>query len=96
MVPLALGTQTAGSIIRPAPAAAGRHQAQLRPRAARAGVKSNADSMDTVSGFGRTVADAALLASVLSGDARLRTQAPPETLRIGLVQGPTGTRPKTT
>ncbi|WP_374364973.1 amidase [Piscinibacter sp.] len=88
MVPLALGTQTAGSIIRPA-ACCG--VVGIKPsfgRVPRAGVKPNADSMDTVGGFGRTVADAALLASVLAGDARLRTQAPPETLRIGLVQGP--------
>ena len=88
MVPLALGTQTAGSIIRPA-AFCG--IVGIKPsfgRVPRAGVKPNADSMDTVGGFGRTVADAALLASVLAGDARLRTQAPPETLRIGLVQGP--------
>lgn len=88
MVPLSLGTQTAGSIIRPA-ACCG--IVGIKPsfgRVPRAGVKPNADSMDTVGGFGRTVADAALLASVLTGDARLRETPVPEALRIGLAAGP--------
>src|SRR5690606_29084035 len=88
MVPLALGTQTAGSIVRPA-AYCG--VVGIKPsfgRVPRAGVKPNADSMDTVGGFGRTVADAALLASVLTGDARLRETPVPESLRVGLVPGP--------
>jgi Asp-tRNA(Asn)/Glu-tRNA(Gln) amidotransferase A subunit family amidase len=88
MLPLSLGTQTAGSLIRPA-ACCG--IVAIKPsfgRVPRAGVKPNADSMDTVGGFGRTVADAALLGSVLTGDARLREQRLPDTLRIGLVQGP--------
>lgn len=88
MVPLSLGTQTAGSIIRPA-ACCG--IVGIKPsfgRVPRAGVKPNADSMDTVGGFGRTVADAALLASVLTGDMRLLDPGLPDTLRIGLVQGP--------
>jgi Asp-tRNA(Asn)/Glu-tRNA(Gln) amidotransferase A subunit family amidase len=88
MVPLSLGTQTAGSLIRPA-ACCG--IAGFKPsfgRVPRAGVKPNADSMDTVGGFGRTVADAALLGAVLMGDTRLVQQPLPDTLRIGLVQGP--------
>lgn len=88
MVPLSLGTQTAGSLIRPA-ACCG--IAGFKPsfgRVPRAGVKPNADSMDTVGGFGRTVADAALLGAVLTGDTRLVQQPLPDTLRIGLVQGP--------
>ena len=88
MVPLSLGTQTAGSLIRPA-ACCG--IAGFKPsfgRVPRAGVKPNADSMDTVGGFGRTVADAALLGAVLTGDKRLVQQPLPDTLRIGLVQGP--------
>ncbi len=88
MAPLALGTQTAGSIIRPAACCGIVGFKPSFGRVPRAGVKPNADSMDTVGGFGRTVADAALLASVLTGDARLRDAAPPDTLRIGLVQGP--------
>ena len=92
MVPLALGTQTAGSIVRPA-AYCG--VVGIKPsfgRVPRAGVKPNADSMDTVGGFGRTVADAALLASVLTGDARLRETPVPDTLRIGLAPGPDWTQ----
>lgn len=87
MVPLSLGTQTAGSIVRPA-AFCG--VVGIKPsfgRVPRAGVKPNADSMDTVGGFGRTVADAALLASVLTGDARLRETPAPEALRVGLAPG---------
>ena len=88
MVPLSLGTQTAGSLIRPA-ACCG--IVALKPsfgRVPRAGVKPNADSMDTVGGFGRTVADVALLGAVLTGDPRLADMRLPDTLRIGLVQGP--------
>ncbi len=88
MAPLALGTQTAGSIIRPAACCGIVGVKPSFGRVPRAGVKPNADSMDTVGGFGRTVADAALLASVLTGDARLRSEALPATLRIGLVRGP--------
>ncbi len=88
MVPLSLGTQTAGSIVRPA-ACCG--VVGIKPsfgRVPRAGVKPNADSMDTVGGFGRTVVDAALLASVLTGDARMRETPAPEALRVGLAPGP--------
>ncbi len=88
MVPLSLGTQTAGSLIRPA-ACCG--IAGFKPsfgRVPRAGVKPNADSMDTVGGFGRTVADVALLGAVLTGDKRLVQQPLPDTLRIGLAKGP--------
>lgn len=88
MAPLALGTQTAGSIIRPAACCGIVGVKPSFGRVPRAGVKPNADSVDTVGGFGRTVADAALLASVLTGDARLRSETPPATLRIGLVRGP--------
>jgi len=88
MLPLALGTQTAGSIIRPAACCGIVGFKPSFGRVPRAGVKQNADSMDTVGGFGRMVADAALLGAVLTGDARLADQPPPETVRIGLVQGP--------
>ncbi|MEW5729792.1 MAG: amidase [Pseudomonadota bacterium] len=67
MVPLAIGTQTAGSIIRPAAycgVAGFKPSFGLIPRA---GVKPLADSLDTVGSFGRSVADAALLAAALSG-----------------------------
>ncbi len=88
MLPLALGTQTAGSLIRPAAYCGVVGFKPSFGRVPRAGVKPNADSMDTVGGFGRSVADAALLASVLTGDARLREWAVPERVRIGLAPGP--------
>jgi len=88
MAALALGTQTAGSIVRPAAYCGVVGVKPSFGRVPRAGVKPNAESMDTVGGFGRTVADAALLDSVLTGDARLRDEALPPSLRIGLVPGP--------
>lgn len=88
MLPLALGTQTAGSIIRPAAYCGVVGFKPSFGRVPRAGVKANADSMDTVGGFGRTVAEAALLASVLTGDARLRERGVPERVRVGLAPGP--------
>lgn len=64
--PLALGTQTAGSVIRPAAycgVVAYKPSPRLIPRA---GVKPNSDTMDEVGVFARTVEDAALAASVLA------------------------------
>lgn len=64
--PLALGTQTAGSVIRPAAycgVAAYKPSAQV---IARAGVKLNADSLDEVGVFARDIDDLAFVASVLA------------------------------
>lgn len=66
LVPLALGTQTAGSVIRPA-AFCGVVGFKPSPgRIPRAGVKAVADSLDEVGVFARSVDDAALLMSCLS------------------------------
>jgi amidase len=68
-VPLALGTQTAGSLIRPA-AFCGVVAWKPSPRRVpRAGAKSNSDTLDEVGVFARSVDDAALLAGVLAGTA---------------------------
>ena len=65
LVPLALGTQTAGSVIRPA-AFCGIVGYKPSPRRLpRAGVKPNSDTLDEVGVFARSVADAALLAGAL-------------------------------
>lgn len=84
MVPLALGTQTAASIIRPA-AYCGvvgfKPGFGLIPRA---GVKSLSESLDTVGGFGRSVADVALLTSVMADAAQWRQLRLDSKPRIGL------------
>ena len=89
MLPLALGTQTAGSLIRPAAFCGVVGFKPSFGRVPRAGVKPVAESLDTVGGFGRSVRDVALLAAVLTCDPRCvigaEAVAP---LRIGLVQGP--------
>lgn len=67
MVPLALGTQTGGSVIRPA-AFCG--VVGLKPSFGsinRAGVKPVADSLDTIGLFANSVEDAALALNLLSG-----------------------------
>jgi Asp-tRNA(Asn)/Glu-tRNA(Gln) amidotransferase A subunit family amidase len=66
MVPLALGTQTAGSVIRPA-AFCG--VVGLKPSfgsISRAGVKPVSETLDTIGTFSNTVEDAALVLHVLS------------------------------
>ena len=67
MVPLALGTQTGGSVIRPSSFCG---IVGLKPTfnvINRAGVKPNSESVDTVGIMGRTVPDLALTLSVLTG-----------------------------
>jgi Asp-tRNA(Asn)/Glu-tRNA(Gln) amidotransferase A subunit family amidase len=62
MVPVAYGTQTAGSVIRPASFCG---VVGFKPRhgwASTAGIKRLSAQLDTLGTFGRTVADAALLA----------------------------------
>jgi Asp-tRNA(Asn)/Glu-tRNA(Gln) amidotransferase A subunit family amidase len=67
MVPLAFGTQTAGSVIRPASycgVVACKPTYNLLPRA---GVHPNADSLDTVGVYARSVEDVAFFLSALLG-----------------------------
>lgn len=67
LVPLALGTQTAGSVIRPA-AFCGIVGYKPSPRRLpRTGVKANADTLDEVGVMARSVADAAWFAAVVAG-----------------------------
>lgn len=90
MVPLALGTQTAGSIIRPAAFCGVVGYKPSLGRVPGAGVKSLSPSMDVIGGFGRSVKDAALLGAVLTGDLRLLQEQAPGPLRIGLFRSPWG------
>ena len=84
MVPLALGTQTAASVIRPA-AYCGivgfKPSFGLIPRA---GVKSLSESLDTVGGFGRCVEDVALLTSVMANVPQWRNLPQDSKPRIGV------------
>lgn len=74
MVPFALGTQTAGSIIRPASFCGVFGYKPTYGDVNTAGLKPGAWSLDTVGVFARNVPDVALLASVLSGrDLTLRS-----------------------
>ena len=86
MVPLALGTRTGGSTIRPAAFCGVVGYKPSFNRVNRAGLKFSAESFDTIGFFARSVDDIALLAHVMSGqerlgDAGLREDKAP---RIGL------------
>ena len=83
MVPLAFGTQTAGSLIRPASycgIVGYKPTFNLLPRA---GVKPGADSLDTVGVYGRSVEDVAFFAAALTGRRDLESRTA-KTPRIGL------------
>ena len=80
MVPLAVGTQTGGSIVRPASfcdIVGFKPSHGLIPRT---GVVTQAFELDTIGAMGRSVADAALLAEVIQGydpgDAATEIRAP--------------------
>ena len=89
MVPLAFGTQTAGSIIRPASFCGVVGYKPSFGLIARAGAKMLADSLDTVGMMARDVADAAFFAGVLSGRRALRELAMPAAPpRFGLYRTP--------
>ena len=81
MVPLAFGTQTAGSMIRPA-AYCGivgfKPTYNVLPRA---GVKPGADSLDTIGVYGRSVEDVAFFASALTARADFDGEMKP---KVGL------------
>ena len=93
MLPLALATQTAASVIRPAAYCGIVGYKPTWGRVSRAGVKSLSETLDTVGALGRNVRDVALLGSVLTGDGRMMpsldgsspTAAAP---RIGLCRTP--------
>jgi Asp-tRNA(Asn)/Glu-tRNA(Gln) amidotransferase A subunit family amidase len=83
MVPLALGTQTAGSLIRPASYCG---VVGFKPSfglIARAGTKAQADSLDTIGIFARSAEDAGWFAAALTGRASLDA-APAKPGRIGI------------
>ena len=88
MVPLALGTQTGGSVIRPA-AFCGVFACKPSFGAVnRAGLKFDAESLDTIGVFGRTVEDLALALEPLTGRAAPEFQAVENRPRVGLCRTP--------
>lgn len=87
MVPLAFGTQTAGSIVRPAAFCGIVGYKPTYSTICRAGVKPLSDSLDTVGILSRTVTDASLLAAVASGriDLLIKDEdSLPRPIRIGV------------
>ncbi len=68
MVPLAIGTQTAGSVIRPAAFCGVVGFKASHGRIPAAGIKAFAPSLDTVGTFSRSVEDAELLGRLLLGE----------------------------
>jgi Asp-tRNA(Asn)/Glu-tRNA(Gln) amidotransferase A subunit family amidase len=84
MVPLALGTQTAGSVIRPAAFCGIVGFKPSNGRIPRAGLKDLSDTLDTIGVFGRSVDDAALFAAALLADRRLLDPWDGAVPRIGI------------
>jgi Asp-tRNA(Asn)/Glu-tRNA(Gln) amidotransferase A subunit family amidase len=88
MTHLAFGTQTAGSIVRPAAFCGIVGYKPSFGHITRAGVKSISESLDTIGGFGRTVDDIALLAAAITRDKRLLNLDMEAAPRIGLCRTP--------
>jgi Asp-tRNA(Asn)/Glu-tRNA(Gln) amidotransferase A subunit family amidase len=89
MVPLATGTQTAGSGIRPAAYCGIVGYKPTFGFIPRAGTWMTSDSLDTICTFGRSIDDAALFAAAASGvePAVLLGAAHEGALRVGLYRG---------
>jgi Asp-tRNA(Asn)/Glu-tRNA(Gln) amidotransferase A subunit family amidase len=86
MVPLALGTQTGGSVIRPAAFCGVIGFKPSFGGVNRTGVKPVSDSLDTVGVFSRSIGDAAKALHVLSGLALPDPDAKAAPPRIGFVR----------
>jgi Asp-tRNA(Asn)/Glu-tRNA(Gln) amidotransferase A subunit family amidase len=90
LFPLAYGTQTAGSVIRPAAFCGVVGYKPTYGMISRIGMKIMADSLDTIGVIARTVADCALFAGAVSGrDLGDPETKPATTPRIGICGSPT-------
>jgi Asp-tRNA(Asn)/Glu-tRNA(Gln) amidotransferase A subunit family amidase len=90
LFPLAYGTQTAGSVIRPAAYCGVAGYKPSYGLISRIGMKIMSDSLDTVGVIARTVADCALFAGAVSGRDLGDPEARPGTApRIGICHSPT-------
>jgi aspartyl-tRNA(Asn)/glutamyl-tRNA(Gln) amidotransferase subunit A len=91
-VPFALGTQTAGSVIRPAAYCGIVGYKPSFGTIPRTGILAQAPALDTVGVFARTVADAALLVDALAGfdpaDPATAPSAPPRLLATATSRPP--------
>ena len=88
MVPLALGTQTGGSVIRPAAYCGAFAVKPSFGSINRAGTKMLAESLDTIGIFSRDALDLALTLEVLSGRPAAEPIGPSEKPRVGLCRTP--------
>jgi Asp-tRNA(Asn)/Glu-tRNA(Gln) amidotransferase A subunit family amidase len=88
MVPLALGTQTGGSVIRPGAYCGAVACKPSFNSINRAGIKFAAESLDTIGVYGRSPEDAALALHVLSGRALPDFSKLPGKPRVGLCRTP--------
>jgi Asp-tRNA(Asn)/Glu-tRNA(Gln) amidotransferase A subunit family amidase len=84
MVPLAVGTQTGGSTIRPASFCGIVGYKPTFGFISRSGLKAVAESLDTIGIFARDVRDAALLAAVMAGRHILAAVTPSAPPRIAI------------
>ena len=85
MVPLAFGSQTAGSIVRPAAYCGVVGYKPTFGTVNRVGVKMISDTLDTIGGFARSVPDVALFVAALCGRRELLIDGPSvDAPRIGL------------
>jgi Asp-tRNA(Asn)/Glu-tRNA(Gln) amidotransferase A subunit family amidase len=87
-VPLAIGTQTAGSILRPAAFCGVVGYKPSFGTIDTAGVQPFAASLDTLGVFARSVGDAGLLAAALSGWEALADPQPAPPIRVRLIPAP--------
>jgi Asp-tRNA(Asn)/Glu-tRNA(Gln) amidotransferase A subunit family amidase len=92
MVPLAIGTQTGGSVIRPAAYCGVTGFKPTFGAIPRTGILRQSQTLDTVGVFARQVEDAALLADVLYGydpaDPATRLAPPPRLAEIAATKAP--------
>jgi Asp-tRNA(Asn)/Glu-tRNA(Gln) amidotransferase A subunit family amidase len=92
MAPLALGTQTNGSVIRPASFCGVVGFKPSRGLLSRRGVLTQSPTFDTVGCFARSVEDAALLTDVLAGyddrDPAMQPAGRPDLLAIAMTRPP--------
>lgn len=88
MVPVALGTQTGGSILRPAAFCGVIGFKPSYGTVNRAGMKFAADSLDTIGPIGRSIDDVELICDVLTGQSPAPTRPEISAPRVGLCRTP--------